>query len=157
MKDSIAMWHGVNEKMVTCQLKICLCITAISALLAGAEPAEHEQRRVIIPMTGRRETALRLRMPPLAKMKEVSESGDTWRQTGEMAASYRATLQDLRKCLRQQQWRLLQEVKLDAVNGRRRDLMTWRNDGNRILVMVSEISAGRTAIAWGIENPAENN
>ncbi len=105
-----------------------------------------------VPLPDRPAPPLSLRLPPLARLEGIDDTGETWRQTGEMPTAYLSALQDMQKCLRQQEWKLIQQVPFRSETGKRRNLMTWQHKHERILVLVSELAADKTGLAWGILN-----
>ncbi|MFA4943443.1 MAG: hypothetical protein WC789_01935 [Lentisphaeria bacterium] len=103
--------------------------------------------------------AVSLQLPPLAEAVRDEAAaggkpGGSWRQTGELPASFAAARADLDRCLRRQGWRPVRRIPVVAGGGGRgqREISVWERRSRRILVMVWEIGPGRSGFGWGVDS-----
>lgn len=131
---------------------ICMAaLLAAGAAARGAEPAAAE--REVVPITAAERRELRVQLPPGADVQTVDAEGKTWRETGEIGASYAVAREQMRGCLERQGWRLRRQIPLPAgkPSDPRQELTVWERGPRRILVLVWELEPGRSGFGWGIE------
>lgn len=90
------------------------------------------------------------RLPETAVMNPVDTSGETWRQTGVVPTAFQNARKNIQKRLIQQGCVLEKNMSINKKPGQRRELTLWRWEKDKILVMMSELAADRTDLAWGI-------
>ncbi|MDT8389376.1 MAG: hypothetical protein RRC34_02590 [Lentisphaeria bacterium] len=90
------------------------------------------------------------RWPDKTVLTPLDTSGGTWRQTGTVPTAYRNARADIQKRFLHQGCVLEKNVRLNTKPGQRRELTVWRWKKDKVLVMISELSADRTDLAWGM-------
>jgi len=97
-----------------------------------------------------KEQALNIALPPLAIVENRDDSGKTWRLSGKIAGTPIVVRQDFKLVLERQGWRLDKVIPLGR-DRQRSDLCLWKNGRQSIMLMLWEVSAGKTGFSLGLD------
>lgn len=103
--------------------------------------------------SGAGETINSIPLPVICTIKETSNDGETWRQTGEMPYSFRMAWKLWKQTLENDQWKLVHTIPLNN-HKTRRSLSTWQHGKRgRVHLMVWSVTPGKSGFSWGTVKP----